>query len=221
MRKLVKHAVLVSLQIAILIVLSGCQSTYYATMEAMGHPKREILVNRVEDARDSQTEAKEQFVSALEKFGEVVQYTGGQLEEKYKQLNSEYEKSEQKAKDVSKRIVDVENVAEALFAEWQEELNQYSSDQLRQASQKKLEQTILKYNKLMAAMKKARDKIAPVLSAFKDQVLFLKHNLNAQAIASLQDELDTVETDITALVKEMEASIAEADAFINSMTGQM
>lgn len=213
--------ILLSLQIALLLVMAGCQSAYYATMEAMGHPKREILVDRVEDARDSQTDAKEQFVSALEKFGEVVQYSGGQLEEKYKQLNTEYEKSEDKAKAVSKRIVDVENVAEALFAEWQEELNQYSSDQLRQASQRKLEQTILKYNKLMSAMKKARDKIAPVLSAFKDQVLYLKHNLNAQAIASLQDELDSVETDITALVKEMEASIAEADAFINSMTGQM
>ena len=221
MRKPAKQSVLFFLQIALLTVLCGCQSAYYATMEAMGHPKREILVDRVEDARDSQTEAKEQFVSALEKFGEVVQYTGGQLEEKYKQLNSEYEKSEKKAKAVSKRIVDVENVAEALFAEWQEELNQYSSDQLRQASQKKLQQTILKYNKLMSAMKKARDKISPVLSAFKDQVLYLKHNLNAQAIASLQDELDSVETDIAALVKEMEASIAEADAFINSMTGQM
>ena len=221
MRKRSHRWIVLSLQLALLLAVCGCQNAYYATMEAIGHPKREILVDRVEDARDSQTQAKEQFVSALEKFSEVVQFTGGQLEEKYKQLNTEYEKSEKKAKAVSKRITDVENVAEALFAEWQDELNQYTSDQLRQASQKKLEQTILKYNKLMAAMKKARDKIQPVLTAFKDQVLFLKHNLNAQAIASLQDELNTVETDIAALVKEMEASIAEADAFINSMTGQM
>jgi hypothetical protein len=32
-------------------------------------------------------------------------------------------------------------------------------------------------------MLKAEQKIQPVLGAFRDQVLFLKHNLNANAIA--------------------------------------
>jgi hypothetical protein len=66
-------------------------------------------------------------------------------------------------------------------------------------------------------MKRAESKIAPVLSAFRDQVLFLKHNLNAQAVASLREELVSVEADIASLIKEMEASIAEADAFIGAM----
>ena len=65
-----------------------------------------------------------------------------------------------------------------------------------------------------------RSKIAPVLSAFHDQVLFLKHNLNAQAIASLQDELTTVENETGILIQEMEKSIDEADAFIQEMTQQ-
>ncbi|MHC4122247.1 MAG: DUF2959 family protein [Planctomycetota bacterium] len=70
---------------------------------------------------------------------------------------------------------------------------------------------------LINAMKRAETKIEPVLSAFRDQVLFLKHNLNAQAIASLHDELASVEADIASLIKEMEASIAEANAFIEAM----
>ena len=57
----------------------------------------------------------------------------------------------------------------------------------------------------------------PVLSAFQDQVLYLKHNLNAQAIVSLQGELVSIETDVAGLIKEMEASIKEADTFINSI----
>ena len=60
-------------------------------------------------------------------------------------------------------------------------------------------------------------KIGPVLTAFADQVLFLKHNLNAQALASLQDELIAIETDIAGLIREMEVSIAEANAFIEAM----
>jgi hypothetical protein len=48
-------------------------------------------------------------------------------------------------------------------------------------------------------------------------VLFLKHNLNAQAIASLEGNLATMQTDVTALIAEMEASINEADAFVAGM----
>jgi len=197
--------------------LTGCQSTYYKTMEKFGYHKRDILVNRVEDARDAQQEAKDQFKSALEKFSAVMDFSGGQLEEKYKNLNAELENSESKAKDVRKGIETTEDVAEALFKEWESELSQYTNDNLRRVSEQKLGETRKRYSRLIKAMKRAEAKIQPVLSAFRDQVLFLKHNLNAQAIASLHNELASVEADITSLIKEMEASIAEADAFIQAM----
>ena len=57
----------------------------------------------------------------------------------------------------------------------------------------------------------------PVLGTFRDYVLYLKHNLNAQAIASLQGELSGVEADVSTLIEEMEASIDEARAFVASM----
>ena len=195
----------------------GCESTYYKTMETVGYHKRDIMVDRVQDARDAQEEAKEQFESALEKFSSVLGFKGGDLEEKYEQLKTEYEKSDDKASAVSSRIASVENVADDLFVEWEEELNQYSSSSLKQSSARKLRDTKKRYAQLIGAMKRAEKKIGPVLAAFKDQVLYLKHNLNAQAIASLQSELASIETDVARLIKEMEASIKEADAFISSM----
>jgi len=191
---------------AVMPFLVSCQKTYYRTMEAFGYHKRDLLVERVEDARDAQEEAKEQFQSALEKFGQVVNFHGGELEEKYKELKAELEKSESRAKDVKSHIGDVEKVAEDLFDEWESELSQYSNDNLRRSSEKKLKLTRQRYAQLIGAMKRAEGKISPVLTAFRDQVLFLKHNLNAQAIASLQDELISVEADIESLIKEMEAS---------------
>jgi septal ring factor EnvC (AmiA/AmiB activator) len=196
---------------------AGCQNIYYDTMEAFGYHKRDLLVSSVQDARDAQQDAKEQFKSALEKFSEVVDFRGGKLEEKYKQLKTELEKSESKAKAVKKHISDVENVAKALLDEWKSELEQYTNENLRRASEQKLVQTQQRYSQLIGAMKRADSKVGPVLLVFRDQVLFLKHNLNAQAIASLHDELASVEADITSLIKEMEASIAEADAFIKAM----
>jgi hypothetical protein len=208
------------LLLALLLILPGCQAAYFKTMEKFGYHKRDILVSRVEEARDAQHEAKDQFRSALERFAEVTGFQGGSLEEKYHQLNREYQSSKARAEAVSSHIASVEEVAEALFDEWEEELNQYRSESLRRSSRQKLEQTRARYRQLLGAMKKAEAKIPPVLSAFNDQVLFLKHNLNAQAIASLREELASMETDIGALIREMEASIREADAFISAMAAE-
>lgn len=195
----------------------GCQGVYYKTMETFGKHKRDILVDRVGNARDAQEDAKQQFQNALEKFSSVVKVPTSELQNKYNQLKTELDKSEAKAKEVSTRITDVEDVAKDLFNEWQSELDQYTNKDLRRASEQKLKQTRGRYDQLITAMKQAERKIAPVLSAFRDQVLFLKHNLNAQAIASLQGELVSIESNVALLIKDMDTSIAEANTFINSM----
>ena len=195
----------------------GCQTAYYAGMEKLGYHKRDLMVSDVEKARNAQLEAKEQFKSALDRFTTVLNIQGGELQEKYDTLNAEYERSEAKAQAVQNRIASVEDVSEALFAEWEAELKEYSSATLRKSSQAKLTQTKNQYAKLIKAMKRAESKMPPVLAKFKDQVLFLKHNLNAQAIASLKSELGSVESNINILIKEMETSIKQADHFIASM----
>ena len=202
---------------ALAFFLAGCTSTYYATMEKFGIEKRDILVDRVHDARQEQQEAKQQFESALEQFIAVTNYSGGELEKQYQKLKAEFEDSEDKAKDVDDRIASVEKVAEDLFIEWTKELDQYTSKELRASSEKQLKDTRSRYNKLIKAMKTAQSKITPVLNAFRDRVLFLKHNLNAQAITSLKSQRDKVTADITALVRDMNKSIEEADRFIKAM----
>ena len=216
-----KKSGIVAVCAAVLICLTGCQKAYYSTMEAFGKHKREILVDRVVDARDAQNEAKEQFSSALEEFSSVLNFQGGDLEAKYEKLKSEYNRCESRANAVKGRIRSIKDVADALFREWEQELEQYTSPTLKSKSEQKLRITKNRYAKLIDAMERAESKIQPVLAAFKDQVLFLKHNLNAQAIASLQNELDTMESEIAALIKEMERSINEADMFIQSMTNDI
>jgi ABC-type transporter Mla subunit MlaD len=203
--------------VTVLIFLMGCSSAYYGTMEKLGYHKRDLMVDRVEAAKVAQEDAKEQFKSALEKFSSVLKVDGGELEEKYDQLKTAYDESNDRAETVRDRIESVEDVSEALFDEWQTELDQYSSDSLRRSSANKLKQTRRQYTQLIGAMKRAEKKMAPVLSAFQDQVLFLKHNLNAKAIASLQTELVSVEAEVNSLIRDMETSIKEADAFISAM----
>jgi hypothetical protein len=201
-----------------LSVLAGCSSTYYKAMEGLGYHKRDILVSRVTEARDSQQAAKEQFKTALQRFNELLGTTGGSLQAKYDKLNSEYERSKSKAETVQKRITSVEGVSAALFKEWKGEIAQYTNKEYQAKDEQLLRDTEARYGQLISAMKRAEAKMDPVLNAFRDRVLFLKHNLNAQAVASLQGELASVEVNVDALVKEMEASIQEADAFIGEMS---
>ncbi len=199
------------------LLVCGCASPYYKAMESMGIHKRDILVDRVKEGKDAQQDAKKQFQTALEKFTELTQFDGGDLQSTYDKLNRELKRSEDRAEEVSSRIHAIENVSKELFREWERELKAYKNQEYRRISEQQLERTHARYEALIRAMKKAENSIKPVLSTFRDQVLFLKHNLNAQAIASLDTQSDLLKSDIEGLIAEMEKSIAEADAFIESM----
>ena len=206
-----------ALFLSLALGLTACDTAYLATMEKMGYAKRDILSSRVKSARDAQEDAKKEIQSALDQFGKVVTYQGGDLEATYKKLNGELQNSEDAAESVRKRIKDVESVADALFSEWKSELAQYSSADLRRKSEEKLLQTKARYTEMLGAMKKAEHRIDPVLKPLRDQVLYLKHNLNARALAAIKGELVKVDAQVDQLVKDMNRSIAEADKFIQSM----
>lgn len=212
-----KHLALILAAMLLLALSPGCKTIYYSTMETFGYEKREILVDRVEDARDKQEDAKEQFATALEQFKSVVAFDGGDLETMYKKLDRDYQRSEKAADAVTGRIDSVESVAQALFAEWESELDEYSDPKTRATSETMLRDTQQRYERMVSAMRRAESTMEPVLSAMKDQVLFLKHNLNAQAIASIQGSAAEIEGDVENLIAEMERSIAEANAFIDQM----
>lgn len=203
--------------VGLAILLTGCQTAMYRALESVGIEKRDILVDRVEDARDAQTAAKEQFVSALDRFRSLVEFEGGDLERTYDQVSREYERSRNRADTVHRRIDAVEQVAEDLFQEWEQELDEYSNASLRRDSERLLRDTRQRYATLMKAMRRAESKMQPVLEVLQDSVLFLKHNLNAQAIGSLKDELATIERQTSTLIADMERSINEADSFIRRM----
>ncbi len=197
--------------------LSACDTIYMATMDKIGYAKRDILSSRVKSARDAQEDAKKDIQSALEQFGKVVGYQGGDLETTYKKLSSELESSEDSAETVRKRIRDVESVADALFSEWETELGHYSSADLRRKSEAKLSHTKTRYKDMLGAMNRAEQRIDPVLKPLRDQVLYLKHNLNARALAAMKGELVKVDAQVDRLVRDMNRSIAEADKFIQVM----
>ncbi|OFV81883.1 MAG: DNA repair protein [Acidobacteria bacterium RBG_13_68_16] len=213
-----RHGVFVCCLLAAGLVLFGCSSAYYAALEKVGIEKREILVDRVEAARDAQQDAQTQFKDALEQFKALVGYDGGKLEAMYESLRATSDASTAKAREVRDRIAAVKDVAEALFKEWGGELQQYSDAGLRRKSQRQLNETRARYARVVAAMDKAAARMDPVLAVLHDQVLFLKHNLNASALGSLEGTSSSLQKDVDTLIADMQAAIAEANRFIGELT---
>jgi membrane-bound lytic murein transglycosylase B len=196
---------------------SGCRSAVYSTYEKFGVYKRDLLKKRVVEARNEQTEAGEQFKDALTRLREMYGSSGSDLEKAYDKLKGEYDASVTKADAVKKRVRDMETVAADLFKEWETEIKEITSDSMKASSRDQLRQTRERYEEMHSALKRAEQTMDPVLSKFRDHVLYLKHNLNAQAIASLKGESVSIQNDIAKLIEDMNVSIKQADAFIKQM----
>ncbi len=213
-------AVAIVLAGSTLLAAGGCTTAYYGAMEQLGQHKRDILKSRIESGREEQQAAQEQFKTTYQRFKEVAGHDGGDLEAIHDRLNAEYERSEARAQDVRDRIASIEQVSSDLFAEWQSEIDSMQNASLKSQSSRSLRDTKAKYTKLIGAMKKAEGKMPPVLTAFRDQVLFLKHNLNARAIASLSGSLGEIEGDVDALIRDIDASIRESESFLATLEAE-
>lgn len=203
--------------ILMLIALSGCQSAYYSAMEKVGVHKRDILVDRVEEASEAQQDAQEQFTSALEALSALTNFHGGELQTMYENINDQYQDSEAAVNTVKERITAVEDVSDALFKEWDEELTLYTNAKLRRESERQLDATKRSYNSMITAMRRAEGKMDPILDTLRDNTLYLKHNLNAAAIGALKGEFSSLERDIERAIRDMKAAISESERFISTL----
>lgn len=203
-----------------LCLLAGCDKLYYSSMKKLGKEKRDILAARIMDGKKDQEKAKEQIKTTMEAFQELTGFSGGNLEKVYKKLNGEYERAEARAKDVSERVDSIDRVAQDLFKEWTTEISSMSDRQLKVQSQQMLRDTQQRQRILMAKMREVESRMKPVLQKFRDKVFFLKHNLNARAIASLKDTTLQINNDVDALVSQIDLSVKEADEFIKTLTAE-
>ncbi|MDD4464017.1 MAG: DUF2959 family protein, partial [Desulfobacterales bacterium] len=120
----------------------------------------------------------------------------------------------ERARGIDERIDQMDRIAKDLFKEWEYEIKAMTNENFKQQSRRSLEDTQKRYAQLSRTAGAARDRMKPVLAKLNDYVLYLKHNLNAQAIGALQKEARSIETDVDVLIADMTRSIREADAFL-------
>ena len=208
------------LSLFVIISLSACgtlQNVKYSSLEKVGIHKRDILVDRIKDTNETQEQTKEQFKSAYEELAGLIDVDDKGLEKKYASMAKAVSASEEKADELDTRIKSVNQVAIALFDEWQDELDLYQSASLRRVSEQNMNTTRTRYNQLYRTMLTSQERIIPVLEVLQDNTLYLKHNLNARAVSSISGEVLSVQDKVASLIQQMEDSIAESSRFIEQM----
>jgi Protein of unknown function (DUF2959) len=203
--------------LALVFAFAGCKSTYYKAMRTLGKEKRDILVSRIKDAKKDQQETKQQLQTTMESFQQLTGFKGGSLEKSYKRLNSDYDKAADQAKKLHDRVDSIDKVSQDLFKEWQGEINEMDNRKLKSQSSAMLRDARIRQASYLKAMRKTEEQMTPVLSAFHDQVLFLKHNLNARAIGSLKNTSASIQDDVTVVLASIDGSMKEADTLIASL----
>lgn len=201
----------------VLTTAVGCSSVQYSALEKVGIHKRDILVDNVEEARDSQAETREQLVTAYEELSTLIGFDGGELEAQYKRLSREVERSQDSIDELDGHLADIDRVSEDLFEEWEAELGQYNSAALRADQARKLKLSRKQFATMRDRMQTARERVDPVMAVLNDNVLYLKHSLNAKALDALKGQASSLEGQVDALIRDMQVAIDEADAFIANM----
>jgi uncharacterized protein YukE len=195
----------------------GCSTAYYSAWEMLGQEKRDLLRSNVESVQREQEKAADQFESALDRLRALTAVDAGELEDVYDELSGDYEGARGRADDIHDRVEKIDSIANDLFEEWEAEIGEISSSSLQGKSRQKLAETRRNYAALEASLRKSEASMEPVLTQLKDNVLYLKHNLNAAAVGGLSAEVTDIEGDIETLIADMRSSIAEAERFLNTL----
>ena len=200
-----------------MLSMNSCSSIYYGFWETFGQDKRDLLKSEIENSNEDQKDIKEEFTSTLERIKKEYDFDGGELERTYDYLSSRYEDAKKREKKLQNRIDKIEDIGADLFKEWKQEALEIKNPKYRRSSLAKLSRTKTQFAQLRSNLSKTEKMLEVVMGKFKDQVLFLKHNLNAKALGSLKVEFKEIEKGINQLIGNINSSQSTNNIFIERM----
>ncbi len=148
----------------------------------------ESLEKAGEDAKQAVDDVLAHVVKMLEGYNEIIDGSAKNPQSAYKKLAGDLKSSDKMLKDATKKLESMEKEAGKFFAAWEADLQSFSSDSMKEKSQKRLDASKAKYEELGAALREAGQAFDPLVANLSDQILYLGRDLSPEAIADLQDE---------------------------------
>ncbi len=178
------------------------------------------LAEEVREARTEQAEAQDEFTTAFHLFQRLTAPQAVELENLDDDLKDSIEDCNEAASRLSERVAVIRTDSELLFNEWRAELEQFSSEDLREKSESMLLDTEQRAGRVIATLERVQAKMEPVLLKLQDYALFFNHNLNPRAIATLEDTYDDFDRELKALDAEIATAQDEMNSFLEALMGR-
>lgn len=211
--------------VALALLLSfvgACRSTgkgSFLLFGGSGTPQ-ENLVERVRGAQGEVSESREGFGAAFNLYQRLTAPQAVELDELSDDFADSIESCKARANDVAERVESVREEADALFKGWNEELARFSGEMLRKKSEAMMLDTQARAQRVLDALERVQARTQPVLLKLQDYALFFHHNLNARAIATLQDTYKDFDSEFRSLENEFGKAQAEITAFLGQFLEQ-
>lgn len=201
--------------------LLGCQQSFYPSIKAFKQDKRAMVIDKIRTAKDAEITAKKQFSDTIKTLATVKMSRNGKTNKLCRQLERDINRCGQKATSFIKRAATVERATKEFLRDWEDELDLFTNEKLRRASELKLENTRQQCEEVVHLMKSAGSKIEPAIIALSDYLLFLKHNLSSYTATSLEEEMSVAVNQTEEVIAAMNASILAAEKFIATLSSDI
>ena len=198
------------------MVLGGLLASVSSAVAQEGHRQTDRLISRADRALRSIGEAKEQLQTTLEIYNSIFE-GGGDTRRIHRDLTRAIDRSEDRREDVRRRVADMESEAHTFFAQWMKSLDEISSESLRQRSQARLNEARVRYGEILTEGRTASAMFEPLMGALRDQVVFLGHDLNPSAIASLKPDAEKLNAQAESLLSGIERTQRKISGYIASL----
>jgi hypothetical protein len=196
---------------------SGCRSSSpFLVFGGTAAPHADML-DCVRHADRRAREAGEDFARAFQLYQRLTSPQAVELEHLSDDFGESVEDCRDRGRKLSERIQAVHSAAQALFRGWKEELALFSGDALRRKSEAMLHETEARAERVLAALERVQARMRPVLAKLQDYALFFHHNLNARAIATLEDTYKEFDAEFRALQGEIGAARREVADFLAAL----
>ncbi len=163
----------------------------------------EQTVKSVEKARGT-------LQQTLDLYNSIVNGEAKNVESSYKKLTQNTKEIEKASTSIRKQIDTMSKNAEKLFAGWEEQIGQFTSENLKATSQQQLDDAKQRYKAIKDSAAGAKEIYDPFIANLNEQIMFMGRNLSPDALAALGDEATKLNEQATALMEQVDGFLEVA-----------
>jgi hypothetical protein len=195
-------------------------TTAVRAQQDAGVKQVEQLVKKSGSTVQAIAETKLQLQKTMDVYNSLMSTDEKNMKGNYKKLQQEMDATAKKRADIKLRADEMNAEAQTLFKSWGDSAAAIQSADLRQRSQERLDKTKASFAEIGTVGQKAVDLYDPFMKALQDQVTYLGHDLNTQAVQSLQADAAKMNEKAQTLMKSIDDTISVANKNITDLRPQ-